>query len=478
MRVPPKSTAPQVVIVGAGPTGIRAAERFVKAGLRPVVIDEGDQCGGQIYRQPPAVLRRPVSDLYGFEASRAAAIHQTFERLRVHIDYRPRSALWHVEGRTLHVLQEGVPVRLMFDALILATGATERVMPFAGWTLPGVFTLGAAQIALKAQATLLGPRIILSGTGPLLYLVAWQYQKSGAQIVAVLDEATSTTRWHALPKLLSRPAVVLKGAWMVAALRLAGVPVHQGARLIRAHGEAANEGLQALTWRDARGQVHTTACDAMAFGHGLRSENQAADLAGCAFEFDPFDQAWQPSADDQGRTSVAGVYVAGDGARVRGADAAELAGTLAACSALQDLSPHAVNNEIADLQKSLRAHDTFREGLCQLSEPPSTWAREVPDELIICRCEEITAGSLRQCVMDTGACEMNRLKALTRLGMGRCQGRMCGPAAARLLADAADVPLHEVGRLRSQPPIKPVPIHAMGRMSGAAADVPTGERDD
>ena len=478
MSSPPTPTTPQVVIVGAGPAGIRAAERVVKAGLRPVVIDEGDQCGGQIYRQPPAALRRPLSDLYGFEASRAAAIHQTFERLRSHIDYRHRSALWHVEGRTLHVLQEGAPARLPFDALILATGATERVMPFAGWTLPGVFTLGAAQIALKAQATLLGPRIILAGTGPLLYLVAWQYLKSGAQIVAVLDEAASTARWRALPKLLSRPAVVLKAGWIVATLRLAGVPVHQGVRLIRANGEAATQGLQSLTWRDSGGQEHTAACDALAFGHGLRSENQAADLAGCDFEFDPVDQAWQPSTDGHGRSSVAGVYVAGDGARVRGADAAELAGTLAACSALQDLNHHVADHEIEGLQEALRAHDTFREGLRQLSEPPSNWAKEAPDELIVCRCEEVTAGALRQCFKDTGACEINRLKAFTRLGMGRCQGRMCGPAAARLLADVAQVPLHEVGRLRSQPPIKPVPIHAIGRMAGAAAVVPTGERDD
>ena len=103
---------------------------------------------------------------------------------------------------------------------------------------------------------------------------------------------------------------------------------------------------------------------------------------------------------------------------------------------------------------------------------------EARDDLIVCRCEEVTAGELRACARDTGAHELNRLKAFTRIGMGRCQGRMCAPGASRLLAQAAGCSLAEVGRLRSQPPVKPVPIAVLGAAVPQALPVPEDQRDD
>ena len=133
-----------VVIVGAGPAGLRAAEQLVQAGLRPVLIDEAPRIGGQIYRQPPATLQRRPADLYGFEAGKATALFERFAALLPNLDHRPDTLVWQIEDRTLHLLSGGRSQTLAFDALILATGATDRVLPFPGWTLPGVFTLGAA----------------------------------------------------------------------------------------------------------------------------------------------------------------------------------------------------------------------------------------------------------------------------------------------------------------------------------------------
>lgn len=465
-----------VAIVGAGPAGLRAAEQLVLAGLRPVLIDEAPRVGGQIYRQPPPALQRPASALYGFEAGRARALFDRFAALQPHIDHRPDTLVWQVENRTLHLLHQGRPDTLRYDALVLATGATDRVLPFPGWTLPGVFTLGAAQVALKAQAALLGPRVVLAGTGPLLVLVAWQYTQAGAAVQAVLDTAPAGSRRRALPQLMARPSVAAKGAYYLARLKLAGVPVHQGVRLLRADGTAR---VQQLHWQVGARQ-HITACDAIAFGHGLRSETQLADLAGCEFDFDPLDQAWLPRRHAGGRSSVAGVYLAGDGAGILGADAAELAGAQAAQALLQDLReppprPAAVR---VPGPEALQAHRRFRQGLETLCPLPADWAAQAPDALVVCRCEEVTAGELRTCVRDTGTQELNRLKALTRIGMGRCQGRMCAPAAARLLAHATGRSLAEVGRLRSQPPVKPVPVAALALAVPAATAVPQDERDD
>lgn len=445
----------QFVIVGAGPAGMRAAEQLVAAGQRPIVVDEGARHGGQIYRQPPAVLQRERSDLYGFEAARASAVLDRFEALRPQIDYRPDTLAWQVEANTLQLLHAGRNRALPFDALILAPGATDRVLPFPGWTLPGVYTLGAAQVALKHQGCLIGPRVVFAGTGPLLYLVAWQYATHGGQVAAVLDTAPAAAKWLAAPRLLARPAVAAKGAYFVACLRMMGVALHGGVTLLGAQG---GERVTALTWRAGSG-IHTTECDAIGFGYGLRSETQLADLAGCAFDYNTLEQAWLPTRDAAGRASVPGVYLAGDGASILGADAAELSGALAALAALEDLGLGSADTaRAAQIERALHAHVSFRRGLETAFAPPPRWAADAPDELIVCRCEEVTAGELRACARDTGAREMNRLKALTRIGMGRCQGRMCAPAASRLLAHAAGCALPEVGRLRGQAPIKPIPI--------------------
>lgn len=466
-------TAKQFVIVGAGPAGMRAAEQLVAAGQRPLVIDEGARHGGQIYRQPPAVLRRERRDLYGFEAARASALLDRFDALLPQIDYRPQTLAWQVEANALQLLHAGRNRTLPFDALILAPGATDRVLPFPGWTLPGVYTLGAAQVALKYQGCLIGPRVVFAGTGPLLYLVAWQYASHGGQVAAVLDTARASAKWLAAPRLLARPAVAAKGAYFVARLRMLGVALHGGVTLLKAEG---SERVRGLTWR-AGSTTHTTECDAIGVGHGLRSETQLADLAGCAFDYNALEQAWLPTRDAAGRSSVPGVYLAGDGASILGADAAELSGARAALAALEDLGTAVSAPErAAQLEHDLRAHTAFRRGLETAFAPPPRWAADAPDELIVCRCEEVTAGDLRSCARETGTREMNRLKALTRIGMGRCQGRMCAPAASRLLADAAGCELREVGRLRGQAPIKPIPI-AMLHEQAPSTLVPEDQDD-
>lgn len=462
------------VIVGAGPAGMRAAEQLVLAGRRPVVIDEAQRFGGQIYRQPPEAFQRGRRDLYGFEAGKAAAVLDRFEALLPQIDYRPNTLVWQHEPNALQLLHDGKNESLPYDALILATGATDRVLPFPGWTLPGVYTLGAAQVALKFQACLIGPQVIFAGTGPLLYLVAWQYASRGAPVAAVLDTAPASAKLRALPTMLPRPGVAAKGAYFVARLLLKGIPVHSGVTLLKAEGDAR---IAALAWR-ANGITRTTPCDAIGFGHGLRSETQLADLAGCAFDYNALDEAWLPTRDAGGRSSVRGVYLAGDGAAILGADAAELSGARAALAALEDFGGRVSLQRAAQIEGRSRRHLSFRRGLETAFALPPRWAADAPDDLIVCRCEEISAGELRRCVKTTGTREMNRLKALTRIGMGRCQGRVCAPAAARLLADAAGCDLKDVGRLRSQAPIKPLPIGLIRDAGDSHRDVPFEERDD
>ncbi|MET3379982.1 NAD(P)/FAD-dependent oxidoreductase [Variovorax paradoxus] len=447
-------------IVGAGPAGVRAAQTLVAHGLRPVVIDEASRAGGQIYRRPPASLsQRTARTLYGFESKRADAVHSAFDALQGRIDHHPDSLVWNAQDHKLDVMHNPTcsTRRVPYSHLIVATGATDRVLPVPGWTLPGVYTLGGAQVALKFQGCAIGRRVVFMGTGPLLYLVAYQYAKAGVEVAAVLDTARLADQIAATPAMLTQPAVFAKGVYYVGWLRAHGVALHSGVRPLRVLGDEAQGRVTGVAWQDGN-EERTLACDAIGFGYALRSETQLADLLGCRFDYAPMHRAHLPVRDAAGRSSVEGVYLAGDGAGIMGADAAEWAGERAALALLADSGVAVDTARAAELERKLGKLAGFRQGLERAFPVPQDWAAHASDDLVICRCENITAGTLRQTVATNGADEMNRLKALSRVGMGRCQGRVCGVAAAEILAHATGLPLQQVGRLRGQAPIKPIPI--------------------
>lgn len=445
------------VVVGAGPAGVRAAATLLAHGLKPIVVDESPRSGGQIYRRQPEGFGRSARALYGSEAGRATAVHTAFDRIRAQLDYRPDTLVWNAQPDLLDLLH--APTRevtsLRWCDVIVATGATDRVLPLPGWTLPGVYTLGGAQVALKYQGCAIGDAVVFAGSGPLLYLVAYQYAKAGGRVRAVLDTAPASARWRAAPAMLAQPVLASKGLYLTAALRWKGVPVHHGVTLLRAQGQQA---LEALVWRDSAGREQRTPCTAMGMGHALRPETQLADLLGCDFAFSELNRCHVPRVDAARRSSVPGVYLAGDGATIMGADAAEWSGELSAWALLEDRGLAVDRARMAWLQRKLAATERFRHALEEAFPFPEEWAAQAEDDLVVCRCENIRAGELRETAAGCGARELNRLKALSRIGMGRCQGRMCAAAASEILAQAQSVPLAQIGRLRGQAPVKPLPV--------------------
>lgn len=442
------------LIIGAGPAGVRAAAALAQAGLAPLVIDEAPLCGGQIYRQRLVSDERSPRDLYGSEAAKASALHRTFAELQDRIDYWPQALVWNIDGSTADVAVGGKSRHVTFSHLILATGATDRVLPFAGWTTPGVFTLGGSQVALKSQGCAIGEKVVFLGSGPLLYLVAWQYMKAGAHVEAVLDTAPVGAKFNLLRGLHLQPHVVLRGFRYVAELMARGVSIRFGVEPLRVEGETRVTG---IVWRQGGAEKHLS-CDAVGYGLALRSETQLADLAGCRFIFDSRDRAWRPERDAAGRTSVPHVYVAGDGAGIAGADAAEMAGERTALALIEDLGRAVDKGRARTLEHRLAKIGRFRGILEQAFPFPREWAASLSDDVVLCRCEEITVGEARTTIGNQGVTELNRLKALSRVGMGRCQGRMCGIAAAEVLSSACGAPLESVGRLRAQAPVKPLPL--------------------
>ena len=448
---------PDIVIIGAGPAGIRAAETLAEQGLPVTLIDEGERGGGQIYRRQPEGFRRSYAALYGGEAGKAKALHDAFDRLKGRIDYRPNTLAWNIADNVLHTVTGAVARRVRFDAAILATGATDRLIPVDGWTTPGVYSLGAAQISLKAQACAIGGAVVFMGTGPLLYLVACQYAKAGASVAAVLDTSPLSARRQALPRLLaSRPGLALRGLGLMLRLRSAGIAIETGITPLAIANDGA--GVAGLRYRRGDGEIVELACDAVGLGYHLRPETQLADLAGCAMSFDETSRLWLPKTDADGRASIAGLYLAGDGARIAGADAAENSGRLAAYAVLADLGCPVPENKRRALHRAARRLERFRLALAQAFPWPYWLGKELADDVLVCRCEKISAGELRHAATILDATELNRAKAFSRVGMGRCQGRYCGTIAAEIVAAAAGRPVDSIGRLRGQAPVKPLPL--------------------
>lgn len=447
----------RILIVGAGPAGLRAAEMLAEAGRSPVLVDEAPRVGGQIYRQPPRVpgFTRTAAELYGAAADRARDLFVAFDRIRHRVDYRPGSLVYDLIDNRAIVASNGRSEEIEFDALVLATGAMDRIIPAPGWTLPGVYTLGGAQIALKHQGCAIGKRVAFVGSGPLLLLAAHQYAKAGAVPAAIALPSRFGSLAAGGLGLLSMPRELSVGLFWLAELKRRGVPILFGHHLVQVSGEESVTGIVV----EHAGQRRHIPCDAVAIGYGLRSETQLADLAGLKFTFDAERRQWLPETDSLGRArGRKGIYLAGDGAGMLGADAAEARGRLAAHALMIDLEiSHVTYRPEGDLEAVARAA-RLQAAMRLAFDFPVDLATAIPDETILCRCEQVQAGELRAIAGLMGARELNRAKSYSRIGMGRCQGRLCGHAAAEILADKLGVSVDSVGRMRGQPPIKPVPV--------------------
>lgn len=451
-----------LIVIGAGPAGISAALTAASLGLKTVLLDEQPRAGGQIYRNV-TVAPQTVTKLLGPDYLYGRTMAEQLERSGV--DVRHTTVVWDV-ARDLSVtaMQAGRSFQLRAPQVIAATGAMERPSPIPGWTLPGVMNAGAAQIALKSAGSIPSGPVVLAGGGPLLLLVACQLLEAGAILAGIVETSPAANRWSALPHLpaaLRTPAALLKGLGFLRKLRSAGVPWFTGATELAVDGQAQ---AQALSFK-ASDRAHSLNASVVLLHHGVVPNTQLTRLMRVEHDWDTAQVCWQPRVDAWGQTSLEGLRIAGDGASIGGALAAESSGVLAALGAAQAIDRLSLAERDARAQpalKALKQQLRIRPFLDALYRPPE-WINTPADDAVVCRCEEVTAGRVRE-MARMGCQGPNQTKFFSRCGMGPCQGRMCGATVSQILAKELGKPMAEIGAYRIRAPLKPVPMASLAAL--------------
>jgi NADPH-dependent 2,4-dienoyl-CoA reductase/sulfur reductase-like enzyme len=428
-------TTPDLLIVGAGPAGLGAAIEATQHGLSVTLLDENPAPGGRIWQ---ALESRGAKDQ---EDAAALALIQQFRASPAQTHYN--ATVWAIEadGQVFWSDPDGAH-SIQTRTVLLATGTTERPMPIPGWTLPGVMTIGAAQIALKTASLLPDSRTWLAGQGPLLLLYANQVLDAGGRIAGVIDLSDGFAPVRALRHLtLSALPEIRRGLAWRRRLSQAGIP-WIAATDLRAEGETT---LAAVSFRTRAGW-QTEPAGLLLLHDGVIPSVQISRSLGCAHTWSNTQRCWHPITDDHGRTSIPNILVAGDGAGIGGARAALLSGRIAALGL--------INHDATALRAERARHLAARPLLDALFAPRPM---RLDDTTLVCRCEEVTAATIRQAAR-TGCEGMNQLKAYTRCGMGPCQGRICAPIAIEVLAEARNVPVSTIEPLRTRFPTKPVTV--------------------
>jgi NADPH-dependent 2,4-dienoyl-CoA reductase/sulfur reductase-like enzyme len=448
----------ELAVIGAGPAGMAGAVLAAELGLETVLIDEQAAPGGQMYRAiERAEPGAPLGPDYLAGQPLVAALRAS------QVDYRPGTTVWHIDPEGALFLETAGRIEtITVRRILLATGALERPVPIPGWTLPGVMTAGAAQILLKSAGLVPEGRVVLAGQGPLLYLVAAQLTRAGAAPVAFFETAPIENYLGAMQSFGTLGAgrrLLIKGLGLISAIKRAGVPIRRGVRGLRAAGRGR---LERIVWEDGE-----FAADYLLLHEGIIPNVQVSLALQLRHEWDEAQLCWRPSLDAWGQTSLPNIAIAGDGGGISGAEAAVLSGRLAALDAamwLGNIGAAERDRRAAPIRLALDHERASRRFLDRLYRPAPSVMVPDEDEVIACRCEEVSVGQIRRAAR-LGAQGPNQIKAFTRCGMGPCQGRICGPVVAAIIADVLGKPIAEIGTWRPRAPFKPITV-------GALADLP------
>jgi hydrogen cyanide synthase HcnB len=455
-----------VVIIGAGPAGISAAVQLAKAGVHSLVIDENPRPGGVVYRGP----LRPGAQASHLEEKWKERVSELRSGLAEHaesIDLRLNTqVLGPMHGYERLALLESHQTSYTVDArrMILCTGCYEWTAPFPGWTLPGVMTVGGAQLQIKSGLVKPGQRAVLVGTGPLLLVAARQLHMAGIEVLGIFEAGRRIDLVKNVFALLKNNPLLREGLDYVSYLERAGIPLRYGWGIVEARGrDRVDEVVVApydRSWQPNRDKAIVLSADLLATEHGLIPRTQLAQLLGVEHT-SCHGIGLKPVTDPWGRTSREGIYVAGDAGGIYGAQAAAESGRLAALAYLVDagrLPREDAEREARPPATRLKKYVAFRDAFDEFSMVRPGLLELPSADTLVCRCENVTRGQLDE-ALASGVRDVTTVKMMTRAGMGDCQGKTCSGYLYAYLRHKLEQ--QDVGQLRPRFPLALVTVGAL-----------------
>lgn len=459
-----------VSIIGAGPAGLSAAIELARHGVRSAVYDENPKVGGAIFRQAGRQTSyHPVQEEKS--SLRGQALFAELEKWKQWIDLELDCQVVGILGndRDIYAERKGKVFRFPRNRVIVATGCYERAQPFPGWTLPGVMSVGGAQLQVKSGLVKPGSRVVLVGTGPLLLVAAKQMHLAGIQVLGVFEAGRRTQLLAGFLQLFADLDLLREGVGYLNYLKLHRIPVHYGFGVVEAGGtdrlERVTLAPYSRQWQPEPRKFLTIEADCLGVGYGYVPRIQLTQMMACRHDYDPVTGAYAVYADSWQRTSVPGIYAAGDNAGVLGSKAALHEGQLAALACLMDMkqiSEEEAAQRAIPAKKRLQRIRRFQ-GAFQGFSRRKYGLLELPNgETIVCRCESVSKATL-DAAISAAPGDITTLKMMTRIGMGECQGKMCGNFCMEYVARKQRIEPCAVGLLTPRFPLSPLPMSCFAK---------------
>ena len=432
----------EIIVIGAGPAGISASIESAKRGASVTLIDEKRELGGKVLRQ--ITDGRSVLFANKQERETATRLFAELKKFGGKIEIKQHTVMWGAfDKKTIAFFSENdghkAEGQLKAKKIIIASGAFDRTIPFPGWTLPGVWTLGGLNTMVNHQRVLPGKKVLVAGTGPLLLLLANNLIKAGVEVAGVVEIKSAKDYLLHTASILLGGFLLKTGIQYINNIRKNKIPIYRSHVLCAALGE--DDVYKAVIkkvdkkWAPIAGTEKEYDVDAIAVGYGLIPSLELTRLFGCDHQFDENLGYWKVIHNDKMETSVPGIFVAGDGASVKGYHAAIEEGKIAGIVASSQLG-YIVDAEVEKLiqpkQKKSKRLQRFGSAINSFSTSKPEILNIITDDTVICRCEDVTMKSVREGI-NNGASDINHLKRKTRVGMGFCQGRFCGQVINELL---------------------------------------------
>ncbi len=445
-----------LLIVGAGPAGLGAAISAQACGLDVAVVDEYATIGGQIFRNIHMPCIEQVLDRRTLETGRTL-VHD-FEASGV--KFYPNTTVWGMEHSEVFCKSLSEVKKISASKILFATGGYERPVPFKGWTLPGVYTAGAAEMLFRSGGELPGKKepVVLCGNGPLLLALAVHLIEHDVPILAWLDTGKISNKLTAsvhMGRIFQDMPYFKHGMHLALEIIKARVPIITGITQVEACG---SENVEKVVYVK-NGKSHELVASTLIRHEGIIPRIQIPNALDMELAWDNVQRYWYPKTDKFGRTSLNNVYITGDNMFVHGGEAAIWKGYVCGYKIAEDLGVVPSSEIQAKSQEYLQKMDL----LCKARDylryvfAPNPQVFNIPDDTLICRCECVTAGEIRKAVKE-GFTNPREVKIATRAGMGVCQGRSCGVAMAEIIAQTTGNNVENVGILKSRQPFSPVTL--------------------